>query len=51
MWRLKVSIVYRDELSEADYVMQFSCDGKYSFIGNGTGKGKKITFAEAWQGK
>jgi len=24
--------------------------GKYTFIGNGTGKGKQITFAEAWQG-
>ena len=23
-------------------------EGKYSFIGNGLGKGKKITFAEAW---
>ena len=27
-----------------------SCDGKYSFIGKGTGKGKKCTYAEAWQG-
>ena len=23
-------------------------EGQYSFIGNGLGKGKKITFAEAW---
>ena len=51
MWRLKVSTIYRDEQFDADNVMQYSCDGKYSFIGNGTGKGKKITFAEAWQGK
>ena len=28
----------------------YSCEGKYSFIGNGVGKGKKITYAEAWQG-
>ena len=28
-----------------------NCEGKYSFIGNGTGKGNNITFAEAWQGK
>jgi alanyl-tRNA synthetase len=28
----------------------FSCVGQYTFIGNGTGKGKKITFAEAWKG-
>ena len=27
------------------------CEGKYSFIGNGTGGDNKITFAEAWQGK
>jgi hypothetical protein len=27
-----------------------SCEGTYSFIGNGIGKGKKITYAEAWQG-
>lgn len=27
-----------------------NCDGKYSFIGNGLGKGKKMTFAEAWKG-
>jgi len=28
-----------------------NCDGKYSFIGNGVGKGEdKITFAQAWQG-
>lgn len=27
-----------------------NCDGKYSFIGNGTGKGNDITFAEAWKG-
>jgi alanyl-tRNA synthetase len=27
-----------------------SVEGKYSFIGNGTGKGKNITFAEAWKG-
>ena len=26
-----------------------NCDGKYSFIGAGVGKGKKLTFAEAWQ--
>jgi len=26
------------------------CTGKYSFIGDGIGKGKKITFAEAWKG-
>lgn len=25
-----------------------NCDGKYGFIGNGLGKGKKITFSEAW---
>ena len=29
----------------------FSCEGTYSFIGNGVGKGKKITYAEAWKGK
>lgn len=31
----------------------FSCVGKYTFIGKGTGigaKGKKITYAEAWKG-
>ena len=28
-----------------------NCEGKYSFIGNGTGNGNNITFAEAWQGK
>ena len=27
-----------------------SCEGTYSFIGNGVGKGKKITYAEAWKG-
>jgi len=26
------------------------CTGTYSFIGDGVGKGKKITFAEAWKG-
>ena len=31
-------------------LISFSCIGKYTFIGNGVGKGKKITFAEAWQG-
>ena len=31
-------------------IIMCSCEGKYSFIGNGVGKGKKITFAEAWQG-
>lgn len=25
-----------------------NCEGKYSFIGNGTGNGNNITFAEAW---
>lgn len=25
-----------------------NCTGKYSFIGDGAGKGKKMTFAEAW---
>jgi len=29
----------------------FRCTGTYSFIGDGIGKGKKITFAEAWKGK
>lgn len=29
----------------------YSCVGKYTFIGNGVGKGKKITYAEAWKGK
>jgi hypothetical protein len=28
----------------------FSCEGTYTFIGNGVGKGKKITYAEAWKG-
>ena len=28
-----------------------SCEGTYSFIGNGVGKGKKITYAEAWKGR
>ena len=27
-----------------------SCEGTYTFIGNGVGKGKKITYAEAWKG-
>ena len=27
-----------------------NCVGEYSFIGNGYGKGKKMTYAEAWQG-
>ncbi len=27
-----------------------SCRGKYSFIGNGIGKGEKISFADAWKG-
>lgn len=27
-----------------------NCEGQYSFIGNGLGNGKKITFAEAWKG-
>ena len=30
-----------------------NCEGKYSFIGKGTGKGaegEKITYAEAWEG-
>jgi alanyl-tRNA synthetase len=26
-----------------------NCDGRYSFIGAGTGKGKKITYAQAWK--
>lgn len=26
------------------------CTGQYTFIGNGIGKGKKMTFAEAWKG-
>jgi len=30
--------------------LQFSCEGKYTFIGNGVGKGKKITYAQAWKG-
>lgn len=25
-----------------------NCEGKYTFIGNGFGKGKKMTYAEAW---
>jgi alanyl-tRNA synthetase len=25
-----------------------NCEGQYSFIGNGFGKGKKITYADAW---
>ena len=25
-----------------------NCEGEYTFIGNGFGKGKKITYAEAW---
>jgi hypothetical protein len=28
-----------------------SCLGQYTFINDGVGKGEKITFAEAWQGK
>jgi hypothetical protein len=28
----------------------YSCEGTYSFIGNGVGRGKKITYAEAWKG-
>ena len=28
----------------------YSCIGKYTFIGNGIGKGEKITFADAWKG-
>lgn len=32
-------------------MLVYSCEGKYSFIGNGTGGDNKITFAEAWQGK
>ena len=28
----------------------YSCEGTYSFIGNGVGKGKKITYSEAWKG-
>ena len=28
----------------------YSCEGTYSFIGNGVGNGKHITYAEAWQG-
>lgn len=31
-------------------ILFYSCRGKYSFIGNGIGKGKKSTFAEAWKG-
>ncbi len=27
-----------------------NCTGEYSFIGKGLGKGKKITYAEAWKG-
>jgi len=30
--------------------MIYSCEGTYSFIGNGVGKGKQITYAEAWKG-
>jgi len=28
----------------------YSCEGTYSFIGNGVGKGKQITYADAWKG-
>ena len=28
----------------------FRCEGTYSFIGNGIGKGKTITYADAWKG-
>ena len=27
-----------------------NCEGEYTFIGNGYGKGEKMTYAEAWQG-
>jgi len=32
------------------FTLPCSCEGTYSFIGKGIGKGKQITFAEAWQG-
>jgi hypothetical protein len=31
-------------------IYPYSCEGTYSFIGNGVGKGKQITYAEAWKG-
>jgi hypothetical protein len=43
LWRLKVSLLITLNF--------YSCEGTYSFIGNGVGKGKKITYAEAWKGK
>jgi hypothetical protein len=43
MWRFKVRNIYF-------YNIYYSCEGTYSFIGNGVGKGKKITYAEAWKG-
>jgi len=43
LWRLKVS---------ADVCLTVdSCLGQYTFINDGVGKGEKITFAQAWQGK
>ncbi len=40
------------EIQSKDHIVSDSnsCEGTYSFIGNGIGKGKKITYAEAWQG-
>jgi alanyl-tRNA synthetase len=38
-------------LSYVNNLKLYSCEGTYSFIGHGVGKGKKITYAEAWKGK
>jgi hypothetical protein len=37
----------------SSFIIDFSCIGKYEFIGRGCGigrNGKKITYAEAWKG-
>lgn len=48
---LEATSLNYETLSFTTLFVLHSCEGKYTFIGNGTGKGKKITFAEAWQGK
>jgi hypothetical protein len=36
--------------SKLGFNLDVRFEGSYSFIGNGVGKGKTITYAEAWKG-
>lgn len=48
--RERLAVIQSKFRSKSLKLAWFSCEGTYSFIGNGVGKGNKITYAEAWKG-